>query len=872
MHRPAPQSAGQQATCVARAAASGRCGPPLRGAPFLVALLLSLTVVSGWGASAPAAVQPAAAAASAAAEGPQVHPLTEVFPRSEVAIARLRAVREELENDRSADIVREELPRLTRQLEQWSKTEVPTLREGRSVQQVNDLSWELEARLIQVDRWGVLLVNSAKVWVAEAESLDRRMANWQATRAALDKDAPPAVRERIEEVLRETAAVQALYRAKTDSLIAAQSQLAAQRKALTQFHKELAAVRERSVQGLMVRDSPVLSGSLFREPSAQSLAAQASAGWTKFQQDVVRLSEAIRANLGLHVPAFAVLLALFILLKWYARKPGQVQPNSAEQVVLDRFVFSALLLSLTLVPLLHLDLGPRTVRLAILPGMVAVFALRRAIFAPGMRAWFYLFAAIYLFDFMLNYMPRQWPLTRLLLLAASTLGAAGIAVLLVRLHHRHVRMHVVLRSLAVVALVAFLGSAAANVAGNLSLAEYLVSPTIRLTFIAIAVRLGVVVTATVAVMALRTPVALLSRVIQQRGEVAAVKLRRLIGVAGFLLWLYLALFNLGLLTPILQSAAHLLKTEWQVGAAVISVRDFVIFFLVLVAAIIASRALRLILAEEIFPRFPFPRGVPDALVLLARYGVLLFGFLLALSSAGVDLGKVTLALSALGVGIGFGLQNVVNNFVCGLILVFEHPIQVGDYIEVGPHYGRVTRIGFRSSMLLVTDGSEVVIPNAELIGSKVVNWSLSDANSRLDIVVPVAHSADTARVIELLKSVADAHPQVRKYPPPRAVLSEISETALKFTLFSWVPTENRSAVRDELRLAVDRTFREAGVPTPLPQADLHLHFPDAPPSGVAAREALEPSRAAARETASGSAVPAVLPGHPERIETVAGSR
>jgi small-conductance mechanosensitive channel len=823
---------------VERAAVCGRCGHPPRVGAFLVAVLLWLAAVPGWGASGPEARQPPAAAAPATAEGPQVYPLTEVFPRGERSMARLREVREELESDESADLVEADVPRLARQLEEWSTTEVPTLRDGRSVQQVNDLSWELEARLVQLDRWGLLLGDSAKVWVSEAEALGRGMANWQATRAALGADAPSAVRVRIDEVLHENAAVQALYRAKIDGLIAAQSVLAAQREALMQFHKELATVRTRSARGLLARDSPLLWASLFRQPPVQSLAAQASAGWIKFRADVARLAEAIRADLPLHLAAFTGLLWLFVVLRRVSRKPSQVQPTGAEQLVLDRYVCSALLLSLFIVPLLYLDLGLRTVRLVMLPAMIAVLVLRRAIFASGMRAGLNLFAAVFLLDFLRNYMPSQWALTRLLLLAASTLGAAGIAVLLVRLHQRHVRINAVHHWLAVVALVAVLGSAVANVAGNLSLAEYLISPLIRLTFVAIAVRLGVVVTTTVAVLALRTPVALRSRVVQQRGAVAAVKLRRFIGVAGFILWLYLVLFNLGLLASMLQSSVALMKTEWQLGATVISVRDFVIFLLVLLAASVASRALRLILAEEIFPRFPFPRGVPDALVLMARYGVLLFGFLLALSSAGVDLSKVTLALSALGVGIGFGLQNVVNNFVCGLILVFEHPIQVGDYIEVGPHYGRVTRIGFRSSMMLITDGSEVVIPNAELIGNKVVNWSLSDALCRLGIEVPVAHGADTARVIELLKSVADAHPQVRDHPAPRAVLSEISESALKFTLHCWVSTENRSPVRDELRLAVDQAFREAAIPTPLAQAELRLHFPDNPPSGVAAREAL----------------------------------
>lgn len=840
MHGPARHSPGQDAPTVEHGRAFARCAHPSRVGACLVALLLWLAAVPGWGASRPAAAPPPAPAPTAAptaVEGPQVYPLTEVFPRSERSMARLRQIRDELDSDRSADLVEAELPRLTQQLEAWSKTEAPTLREGRSLQQVNDLSWELEGRFVQIDRWGLLLLNSAKAWVAEAQGLERRTANWQATRAALEEDAPQAVRDRIDEVLRENAAVQALYREKTNHLIAAQSQLEAQREALDQFRKELEVVRSRSARGLLAHDSPTLWASLFGEPAAQSLADQARQGWARFRTDVLRLAEAIRANLPLHVAAFAGLLGLFVLLGWLSRKAGRVHPNAAERVVLDRSVFSALLLSLALVPLLYPDLGPRILRLVILPGLVAVLALRRAIFAPGLLAGMYFFTAVYLLDFLRNYLPPQWLLARLLLLAVSMLGAAAIAFLLVRLHRREVHVHAVLHSLIVIAMVAFLGSAVANLAGNLSLAEYLVSPPIRLTFIAVAIRLGVVATTTVAVMALRTQVALLSRVIRERGEVAAVKLRRIIGVAGLFLWAWLALFNLGLLTSMLQSIAAIMKTEWQLGAAVISMRDFVMFFLVLLASVIVSRALRLILAEEIFPRFRFPRGVPDALVLIARYGVLLFGFLLALSSAGVDLSKVTLALSALGVGIGFGLQNVVNNFVCGLILVFEHPIQVGDYIEVGPHYGQVTRIGFRSSMVLTRDGSEVVIPNADLIGSKVVNWSLSDAIRRLNIPVPVSYGADTSRVAQLLASVASANPKVCSHPPPKAVLGEFSDSALAFTLRCWVRTENMFVVREELTLAIDQAFREAGIRIPFRQADVHLHFPDGQPSGIAPPEA-----------------------------------
>jgi small-conductance mechanosensitive channel len=253
----------------------------------------------------------------------------------------------------------------------------------------------------------------------------------------------------------------------------------------------------------------------------------------------------------------------------------------------------------------------------------------------------------------------------------------------------------------------------------------------------------------------------------------------------------------------------------------------------MLTAYLVSRVLRLLLAEEIFPRFEFPRGVPDALVLLARYGVLLFGFLLALSSAGVDLSKVVLALSALGVGIGFGLQNVVNNFVCGLVLVFEHPIQVGDFIEVGPHTGQVTRIGFRSTIVLTRDGSNVVIPNAELIGSKVVNWSLSDAVRRLSIQIPVDRDANPERVIELLESAARGHPLVLAEPPVKAVLGEFSDGALRFLLHAWVRTQDLYETREVLTLAIDRVLRDAGVRVSIAESEVQVRLARELNAGIA---------------------------------------
>jgi small-conductance mechanosensitive channel len=293
------------------------------------------------------------------------------------------------------------------------------------------------------------------------------------------------------------------------------------------------------------------------------------------------------------------------------------------------------------------------------------------------------------------------------------------------------------------------------------------------------------------------------------------------------LWVVIGLFNIGVFGFLVNALEEIFDAKWNLGAIEISVKEVVMFVLVFGIAYALSRFLRFILAKEIFPRFQMPRGVPDVLNLLARYGVLLFGFLLALITAGVNLSQLTLALSALGLGIGFGLQNIVNNFVCGLILVFEHPIQVGDFVEVGPHFGKVQRIGFRSSSLNTFDGGHVIIPNSELIGTKVMNWSLSNQLRRITLKVPVPIGTEPKRVMDMFLAIAGSQPDVIAFPAPSAALEGFYDGSLGFVLRCWTRTDKFESVCFGLTLAINNAFQAAGIQIPFAQSDVHLHLPKA---------------------------------------------
>jgi potassium efflux system protein len=237
--------------------------------------------------------------------------------------------------------------------------------------------------------------------------------------------------------------------------------------------------------------------------------------------------------------------------------------------------------------------------------------------------------------------------------------------------------------------------------------------------------------------------------------------------------------------------------------------------------------LHFFLKRLVLPRLSLNRGVPYAISTVTYYFLLLLVAAAALSAAGVEMNKFTVLTGALGVGLGFGLQNIVNNFVAGLILLFERPIHVGDTLDVGGLVGMVRRIGARSSTILTFQGAEVIVPNNNLISNQVINWTLSSQWRRVDVPVGVAYGTDPERVIKLLVGVAESHPQVLLARPPVAFFLGFGESALKFELRFWAAQQDTwFQLQSDVTVAVAKALREAGIEIPFPQRDLHIRSID----------------------------------------------
>jgi potassium efflux system protein len=361
----------------------------------------------------------------------------------------------------------------------------------------------------------------------------------------------------------------------------------------------------------------------------------------------------------------------------------------------------------------------------------------------------------------------------------------------------------------------------ANVIGYVSLAQVLGLSALVGSFVAIALYCG-----------FRVLTLILRTVLQTGWARAVLELRResierwgsrILGLGALFLWLRSMLRLLTVYEGLIRVLSNLLQHPIGFHQVHFTLGGALSIVLVLLSGYALANAFTLILGKLVLPRLPLNRGVPYAISTVTYYVLLLLVALATLSAAGAELNKFTVLTGALGVGLGFGLQNIVNNFVSGLILLFERPIHVGDTVEVGGLVGIVRRIGARSSTVVTFQGAEVIVPNSNLISNQVINWTLSSQWRRVDIPIGVAYGTDPERVIKLLVGVAQSHPGVLLERPPMAFFMGFGESALKFELRFWSDRQDAwFQLQSDVTVAVAKAIEEAGIDIPFPQRDLHL--------------------------------------------------
>jgi small-conductance mechanosensitive channel len=675
------------------------------------------------------------------------------------------------------------------------------------------LDAHLRERLRVVGGATASLGELARTLVADVDRIDREAARWpERSRIAREAQAPAEIQLGVDAVAPEMTALRAQLVERRDRVLVAYERALRTQSRLESLRAAVAERRERLWQSLRTSiGEPVWKGGAVGHPLGE---LRANAELMRY--DLVRYLARFGERLAWTFAAMAA--AVLVLL----RRPTIAPTPSAAVKVCAALAVAVALLAL---------IAPQPAPLAFYRLLWFAFPLFAAVvaagtFARGMRATVW-GVAIAAFVNQFRVAAEMSPAGDWLLLALQVLVPAaalvrdwrrgGLGRALPRVPAAVLR-RLVYAELAVV-LVALVASAAGHAGLAAVLVAYaVIAPAFAFGFAAIAWSLDRALTGL-----LTLPIAQALRSVREQREAILRTLHRVVVAAAWAGGIALFALSYSALDDIERVAGSLGKLGLRAGDVAITVDAVASALAVVVLTWIATKLVRFVLEHEILPRLDLRAGVPVAISTVVAYVLVVVGAVLAMAALGVDLTKVTLLAGALGIGVGLGLQNVVNNFASGLILMVERPVNVGDQIDLGGVVGEVRRIGVRSSTIRTLQGAEIIVPNADLASKQVTNWTLSDRSRRYEIDVGVAYGSDPAQVLRLLEGAAASVPEVQRAPAPRALFVGFGPSSLDFRVFAWVVSVDVGLdAQNGLRTAILRALADAHIEIPFPQSDVHI--------------------------------------------------
>lgn len=296
-----------------------------------------------------------------------------------------------------------------------------------------------------------------------------------------------------------------------------------------------------------------------------------------------------------------------------------------------------------------------------------------------------------------------------------------------------------------------------------------------------------------------------------------------IAIAG---WAYMFVHFFYVLQIFIKPFVAFFTGERQIGNLVFSYDQLILFIFIIFISTTISKIISYLLADSFVAKEKNKnkKGIDlSSWVLIFRISIISIGLMIAFVSVGIPFDRITIIISAISVGIAFGLQTLVNNLVSGLIIAFEKPVSVGDIVEVAGKTGTMKSIGFRSSMITTWDGSDVVIPNGDLLNQHLINWTLGNSKARFEISVGVAYGTNLEEVHQLVLDLLNSYEGILKYPSPFIVFKEFASSSIDMSVRFWVAEYSTGIIlKSDLIIAIDKLFKEKGIVIPFPQQDVYV--------------------------------------------------
>ena len=524
---------------------------------------------------------------------------------------------------------------------------------------------------------------------------------------------------------------------------------------------------------------------------------------------------------------FQIILLLFLFFAFYrlnirwdnrARKLN-TPIEKQTKIILSHPASAALVVGMLISAFFYTELTPTVIEIMIILIMVGTVFLLPKITIPEFRIPLLLIVSSYLLQVFEGYLGFDSGSIRILMiLDAFILIGALISArqTMSKAPEKFKPVYGIFRLVSPVYIFFISLSLLANIIGMVHLSAFLIYAILNSTALGMVVFLSVKILTSIIILFIRLRKKFTIHALAAMVDITNKRIKPLLNIVGLILWLIFTLKGFDVYEPLTDWVSNLMAIQWQMGKMTVSLGGILSFLGIFTLALLLSKLAASIFQDEWMVKV-LPRGVAPAVSLILRIFLIGIGLYMALSSAGVDVSSLGFMAGALGVGIGFGLQNVVLNFVAGLILAFERPINLGDTIEVDKEFGVVTNIGVRSSNIKSYSGYEAIIPNGDLISKKVINYTLSDRNRRSKIIMKTAADADPEKVIELLTETTLEHPKTLQHPPVSTYFNGYdADGNLSFTLLYWTSFSDTLATDSEIALELYKRLKEIGYQAPVP--------------------------------------------------------
>jgi len=743
--------------------------------------------------------------------------LPEVVVQAEVTAAALRDIEASPGADDATREIAVELPVLTREIgaRLGEHAKIMAQRPSLDVLRTLERGWKrTHDRLAE-------LTQELTQQVAELDHMLARLSDfettWSETRATARSQAPPEIVQRIETLLNEIKRARSEVETRRTEALRLQNRVTAQDARASQALAAIRARRDDTIDRVLEKDSPPIWDAALIARARASLARDTKQS-LQSQVDTLEIYGA-RAT-GHFVLQFALFALLAVVLRGLRRQlheSAQGGPDMRRAALIFAMPTATALLIAAYASRWIYPEAPRLWWAAV--GVVAlvptVLILRRLV-DRELKPALYAIIVLYLIDQVRAVVASLEAVPRLLFVAEMICGvlfliwflrslrapAAPVESTLGRSYS--VLRERIIRIAAWAALAFCIATGIANALGYVTLSNLLGNAVMSSAYYGLILfALSIIVEGLIA-FALSVRPLMLLRMVQRHGDLVLRRVQLVVRAGALVLWGLFLLDRLAIRERVIEAGKTAFTSEFTLGSIGISLGDVVAFGLTVWASFLVSGFVQFMLDEDVYPRAKLGRGLPYAISRTLHYTILLSGFLLGVAALGFDMTKFTILAGAFTVGVGFGLQNIFNNFVSGLILLFERPVQVGDVIQMDDIAGTVDRIGIRASVVRANNGSEIIVPNGKLISERLINWTFSSRRRGIELDVAVAHGADPKRVIELMNAAAVAHPRVEKSPPPQTLLMRMGPDWLGFELRAFTERiEDWVNIRSDLSIAIN---------------------------------------------------------------------